>query len=149
MSRDPDRKRDKDERAHPAPERDRVATHEALFAVWGGAIAWIIQLSASFAFVSPACFRLGERLPLDWDNRIWPLIIGLVCLAVAIGALWLSSVLLRRTREETGGDHHYLFETGHGRTRFMALWGLFFSAIFTTLILINILLLLGLTGCGA
>lgn len=139
--------RDQDEGAHPAPHRGRVETHEALFAVWAAPLAWLLQLSAIYAFSSAPCFYYGIRLTTHPGVQPWPLIIGCVCLLVALAALWLGVVLLRRTKDETGGSKRHLFETGQGRTRFMALWGIAFSAVFVFLIAVNILLLLGMPVC--
>ncbi len=140
--------RDRDESSHPAPHRGRVDTHEALFAVCGAPLAWLVQLSANFAMSASPCFVFGERQLTHPGVQPGPLIVGGVCLVVALAALWLSIVLLRRTREETGGGKHHLLETGHGRTRFLALWGIAFAAVFGALIAINIVLLFGLPICA-
>jgi hypothetical protein len=52
--------------------------------------------------------------------------IGLVsfaALAIAVSAMFVSSRLLRRTRDEEHGGHTHLAEVGAGRTRFLASWG--------------------------
>ncbi len=139
--------REKDDSTHPAPHRGRVETHEAIFSVCAAPIAWLVQLSAVFAFSSAPCFYYGLRLFTHPGVQPWPLIIGCACLLVSLAALWLSLVLLRRTEGEKGGGKRRLFETGHGRTRFMASWGIAFSAVFTVLIVLNIVLLLGMPVC--
>ncbi len=139
--------REKDEVAHPAPHRGRVNTLEALFAVWGSPLAWLIQLSAIYAFSSAPCFDFGARLFTHVGVQPWPLIIACAMLLIGIAALLLSLVLLRRTRNETGGGKHHLFNTGQGRTRFMALWGVAFATVFVTLMVVNIVLLIGMRIC--
>lgn len=139
--------RKKDEVAHPAPHRGRVDTLEALFAVWGAPLAWLIQLSAIYGFSSTPCFAFGARLFTHPGVQPWPLIIACATLLVGIASLLLSLVLLRRTRNETGGGKHHLFDTGQGRTRFMAMWGVAFSAAFVPLMVVDIVLLIGMRVC--
>ena len=133
--------------AHPAPHRDRVATHEALFAVWGAPIAWLVQLSVSFAFSSNPCFAAGDRLFASPGVQLAPLIASCAALLVALAALWVGVVLFRRTAGETGGGKRHLVETGQGRTRFMAVWAMAFSCVFVVLIAVNIGLLVVLPTC--
>ncbi|MBV9913279.1 MAG: hypothetical protein JOZ93_11900 [Sinobacteraceae bacterium] len=45
-------------------------------------------------------------------------------MAVALAAAFTGWRLLQLTREEMHGDHRHLVDTGAGRTRFLALWGL-------------------------
>jgi len=136
-----------DHASHPAPHRGRVETYEALFSVCGAPLAWIVQLGASFALSSSACFRGGDRLFAHPGVQAWPLAISVACLLVALASLWLGLVLLRRTRNEEPGGKHELLERGQGRTRFLAIWGIGFAAVFSLLIAVNILLLLGLPVC--
>jgi hypothetical protein len=135
------------EDSHPAPHRGRVETHEALFSVCAAPLAWLVQLSAIYAFSSTPCFHFGDRLLTHAGVQPWPLIIGAACLLVALASLWLGFVLLRRTRGETGGGRRHLFETGEGRTRFLAVWGVAFASVFTVLIVVNLLLLIGMPVC--
>ncbi len=139
--------RDQDESPHPAPHRGRVDTLEGLFAVWASPLAWMIQVSAIYAFSTAPCFDFGARLFTHPGVQPWPLIIACAMLLFGIAALLLSLVLLRRTRNETGGGKHHLFDTGQGRTRFMALWGVAFSSVFVTLMVVNIVLLIGMRVC--
>ena len=134
--------------AHPAPHRDRVAAHEGLFAVWAAPLVWAVQLTVSFAATSNSCFDAGDRLLTHPGVEIWPLIVSIAALLIALAGLCLSIVLLRRTRDETGGSERRLVETGQGRTRFMAVWGIAFSSVFAFLIAVNIALLLAMSECA-
>jgi hypothetical protein len=42
---------------------------------------------------------------------------------IAMVAVWVSWRNLRKTHDEHPGGHGHLMETGTGRTRFLALWG--------------------------
>lgn len=112
---------------HPAPHRERAVTLELAFGLLGGPVAWFGQLCAGFALSSWPCFPNDQhmRIPLPGFGWTWSAI-GLVCLAafaIALSAMFVSSRLLRRTRDEDHGSHAHLAEVGAGRTRFLALWG--------------------------
>ena len=49
---------------------------------------------------------------------------------IALAALWVSWSNLQRTRNERPGEHAHLMQTGAGRTRFLALWGVMLSGGF-------------------
>jgi hypothetical protein len=44
---------------------------------------------------------------------------------------------LQKTKEEVAGSHRHLIEIGSGRTRFLALWGVCFSAGASLVILLT------------
>jgi hypothetical protein len=46
---------------HPAPQAGQVKLHETFFALFGGPIAWFLQLCAGFALSSEPCFVDGMR----------------------------------------------------------------------------------------
>jgi hypothetical protein len=45
---------------HPAPQR-QVLPRQSFFAVFGGPLAWFLQLNADFALASNPCFINNER----------------------------------------------------------------------------------------
>ena len=112
---------------HPAPKRHAVRLHESFFALFGGPIAWFVQLNVGFALASQPCFRNGERtvMPQWMPDWTWEAMIALMILACAV-ALLAALVSWRawaRTGDEAAGDHRHVLEVGSGRTRFLALWG--------------------------
>jgi len=113
---------------HPAPQAGRVKLHESLFALFGGPIAWYVQLCGGYALASEPCFRGGHRTlaPIPALHWTWPAMILLMIAAVAIAlvSLLVSWRAFKRTREEVRGDARQLMEAGAGRTRFLALWGM-------------------------
>jgi hypothetical protein len=113
---------------HPAPHANRVRLCESFFSLAGGPAAWFIQLCGGYALASQPCFVNGTRAaaPLARAHWTWPAMIILMATAivVALGALLVSWQAFKRTRHEVQGDEHHLMETGAGRTRFLALWGI-------------------------
>ena len=115
---------------HPAPKRDAVRPHESFFGLFGGAIAWFIQLSAGFALASQPCFVAGTRalsLTQDWSRPAMLILIAASC-AVALLATFISWRAYQRTKDESAGDHRHVLNVGAGRTRFLAIWGVYLSA---------------------
>lgn len=115
---------------HPAPKRDALRPHEGFFALFGGPVAWFIQLNAGFALASQPCFIEGTRvldLPHDATRAVMLSLIAAAC-AVALIAMAVSWRAYKRTEDESAGDHRHLLEVGSGRTRFLALWGVYLSA---------------------
>ncbi len=119
---------------HPAPLRHQQSRGEALFSVFGGPVAWFVQLCAGYALATWPCFPQDHRRVLPQSGYLWSfplmvalLIAGVVVALAAFGVAWRT---FRRTRNEAGGDHRHLMEVGAGRTRFIALWGMLLGAGF-------------------
>jgi hypothetical protein len=138
---------------HPAPHRNRVTTFEALFGLCGGATAWFVQFCVGYGVASTPCFVEGTRVPSVGEMHEWmwyALIIATVAgLAVALLALWSSWRALQRTKEEASGGHGDLMEVGSGRTRFIALWGVYLSAGFSIVMLMTFIAYATLPRCVA
>jgi hypothetical protein len=116
--------------AHPAPKRDAVGRWESFFALFGGPIAWFIQLNAGFALASQPCFVEGTRavnISNDWSRPAILILVAATC-AIALAAMFISWRAYQRTADESNGDHLHVMEVGTGRTRFLALWGVCLSA---------------------
>jgi Na+-driven multidrug efflux pump len=96
--------------------------HESFFALFGGPLAWFIQLTASFALVSQMCLRGGER---TWTAMI---AVTVAACLIALLATLVSWRAYARTKDEKAGDHRHVLEVGSGRTRFLALWGVMLGA---------------------
>lgn len=125
---------------HPAPHRDRVMNIESAFGLLGGPAGWFLQLCAGFALASGPCFSAGMRVATagapswPWLTMIAASVIGVL---LGLAALLVSWRTLQRTKRETTGNHRHLLEVGSGRTRFLALWGVCFSAGFTVVTLLT------------
>lgn len=112
---------------HPAPQRHKLSTSFAFFILFGGPIAWFVQLCLSVALLGWSCFPTTRRFAVPVARYGWTrsaaLIVLVACLAVALASGVLALRKLREVGREKEGGHARLIEIGHGRTRFTALWG--------------------------
>ena len=131
---------------HPAPHRGRVALWESVLGLAGGPLAWLVQLAAGYALAAKPCFAGPDPVPAG-ESRIWVILLYLACLLAALAGGFLSLRLWRRTRDEKSGTANELLEVGHGRTRFLALWGVLLGFGFAGVILLNGFALLGVPPC--
>ena len=101
---------------YPAPRA------ESFFRLFGGPIAWFVQLCGGYALASRPCFIDGDRswLPAAGLRWTWPAMIAvmLTAIMIALMALILSWRTYRRAQSEASGDEHHLMEVGAGRRRF-------------------------------
>jgi len=137
---------------HPAPHANRVGLRESFFGLFGGPVAWLLQLCAGYALASDSCFREGIRTSapppgLEWT---WPAMILITAAAVlmALLSLLVSWRAFKRTRQEAGGDSHHLAEAGSGRTRFLALWGMLLGSSFAIAAAMTAVAFFTLPRCG-
>jgi amino acid transporter len=132
--------------------RELLYTFEAWFALFGGPIAWFVQLCAGFALASEPCFAAGERMKAPLGPQLWTAsaMTGLLLASILIAmmALWVSWLAFTRTRAEGEGDHRQVMEVGSGRSRFLALWGIFLSAGFAIATLLTAAGLYALPRCA-
>jgi hypothetical protein len=128
---------------HPAPHAEKLSTGRALFMLFGGPLAWFVQLCISVPLLGWPCFPAMDRYVVPMPNYAWTragaIVLLAACVGVALAAGIVSLSKLREVRNETDGGHAELIEVGHGRTRFTALWGVvlgfgFAIATFLTLI---------------
>ena len=117
-----------------APHAHRVKWHENWFGLFGGPLAWYLQLCAGYALASQPCFRAGYRVPAPVPALQWTwsamILAMLAAVAVAVLSLLASWRTLRRTREEAPEGSTLWSEAGTGRTRFLALWGVLLGSAF-------------------
>lgn len=119
---------------HPAPQTERLSTPMTFFMLFGGPAAWLVQLCIGDALLSWPCFpsisKLSAPTPgYDWTGTAaWALL--LAATGVALAATLLSGLRLRELKDEDEGGHAELMHVGHGRTRFIALWGVILGAGF-------------------
>lgn len=136
---------------HPAPQRGRTGGWETAFSLFGGPLAWFLQLNASYLLMSTPCYPSADRnvaLPAEamW---VWPLAVGtyLLCLAIALASGVVALKLFRRTRDESAGAEADVEEAGTGRTRFLAYWGLLLGFGFSVVIFVNAIALALVPPC--
>jgi hypothetical protein len=113
-----------------APQRRLPSPPQTFFLLFGGPLAWILQLSVSFALASNPCFFNNERtiaphLAHDWTGRAM-ILLGVAALAVSLAATMTAWRAHGVTKRENGGNQ--VLETGAGRNRFLTLWGVCLGA---------------------
>jgi hypothetical protein len=115
---------------HPAPKRSTAGPQETFFVLFGGPLAWFIQLTAGFALASQPCFIDGTRAlssPHDWTRSAMLILIGATC-AIALLAMLISWRAYQGTEDESAAVQRQVTDVATGRTRFLALWGVYLSA---------------------
>lgn len=119
---------------HPAPHRDEMSTLRAFVLLFTGPTAWFVQFCVGVQLASWPCYPADTRylVPIEgygWTREAALVLLLLCALAAAISGL-ASWRLLQRVSDEREGGHAELAEVGHGRTRFIALWGTILGAGF-------------------
>lgn len=123
---------------HPSPHRERVSIALLFCGLLAGPVAWGLQLIVNYALAAYRCYpgdvpRTSILPGWSWSS---PTILA-INIAAALIALLGAAISLRHWRA-VRGEHHgsvgHTAETGEGRTRFLALWGMmtglgFFAAI--------------------
>lgn len=137
MSRDPaalDR--------HPAPAADRISSGMAAFLLFTGPLAWFAQFCVGVVLTSWPCFPSEERRAIPITGYGWTgwaaVLILAGCSVLAALSGYLSWRKLQEVRDEKEGGHGTLAEIGHGRTRFIALWGTLLGVSFAAATLVTL-----------
>jgi len=137
---------------HPAPHGHRLTTPVAFFILCAGPLAWFVQLCGSVALLGWPCFPMMDRYQLPMPNYGWTrggaIALLILCLGVAITAGIVSLAKLAEVRHEKEGGHADLIEIGHGRTRFLALWGAVLSFSSAFVIVLTVVAFLAVPRCA-
>jgi hypothetical protein len=137
---------------HPAPHREQVSILASAFGLLAGPLAWFIQVCAGYAMASWPCFPGEQRnlLPPPGYGWTWSAIIAasVAAFIISAAACFVSYRTYERVRNESHGDHQHLMDVGSGRTRFLALWGMVFSAAFAVGIAMNAVAYFVLPRCA-
>lgn len=119
---------------HPAPGRDQLSPWKAGLLLCAGPLAWFVQLCAGVAMTSWPCFPDMDRREVPVSGYEWTtlgaLLLLLACAVLACLAAFLSWRVYRQVKEEREGGHDTLVALADGRTRFMALCGVYLGAGF-------------------
>ena len=118
--------------ASPAPHRDRVSMMLVLFGLIAAPGAWIVETTINYMVASRACYPHDVPLSVPITTASSPVLICLAFAALTVSiAGWLAAYQAwRHTRHEMTASAHGAAEEGEGRTRFLALAGMFISALF-------------------
>jgi hypothetical protein len=136
--------------SHPAPHRHLVSFLRLLFGATAAPIFWLGQLMLGFSVTAWACYG-GDHptapalAPLHAALAAFD---GIAITAAAAGGI-VAYASWRSLRGEKPGGHEAALETGEGRARFLALWGIMSSAIFLAAILFTTIATVGVPLCPA
>lgn len=137
---------------HPAPLRGQVSLLASAFGLLGGPLAWFIQICAGYTLASWPCFPQEQRNLTPMAGYVWTwtaiITVSIAAFIICVSAFLLSRQAYRRVRDESHGDHQHLMDVGGGRTRFLALWGMIFSAAFGVATAMNALAYFLLPRCA-
>lgn len=136
--------------AHPAPQRHLVSFWTLLFGAAAAPFFWLGQMIFGFLVTSGACFG-GEHPTRASASPLHAALFafdGIAIVAAMTGGIvaYASWQTLRREKQV---DHKTALETGEGRARFLALWGVLSSAIFLAAILFTAIATVGVPLCPA
>ena len=138
--------------ANPAPHGGRVGMAMLFGGLLAAPMAWSLQLMADYGLASHACFPSPMRpeAVVGWD-WIWPLLIGIniAALIVSTVSIFVSYRNLQRTGQEASGGFHRLVHAGEGRTRFLAVWGIWSGVWFLIAIAFNTIGVFWVHQCGS
>ena len=122
---------------HPAPHRGRVALGTLMLVLLGAPVAWSLQHLALYALASLVCSgEVQGAAQASWLSWTLPLI-NLAALLAAALATGLAVLLLRRTGGEHADGSGGMMDAGEGRTRFLAIWGIWIGVVFMLAIAFN------------
>lgn len=129
-------------RPDPAPQAHRLSSLGASVLLYTGPLAWLAQLMLGEMLTSWPCFPGPQHLdaPLagyDW-TRLASILLLLACALAAWGAGFASWRVFCSVRDEGKGGHDTLVEIGDGRTRFIALWGVYLGVGFGIVTLVTL-----------
>jgi hypothetical protein len=114
-------------------------------ALFAAPTAWFVQLNVSVL--------LGMRQCSDHPDAASSLVtgclvaVGLAALLIVLAALWAAARSWKLSRSEAAGGYHGALNSGHGRTRFLALAGLIANSIFLIAVGFSLIIPLLVVSC--
>lgn len=134
---------------HAAPRRGLVPLWKLWFGIFGGPVVWAIQLIVDYALVAHFCYPNDTPVASSSFGgvRAVAIAVSVLCLVVAVAALFTALHSWSVTRHGHEGEHREVAEVGEGRARFMAVAGLLVSGIFIYGVLMNALPIVTLPVC--
>jgi hypothetical protein len=138
---------------HPAPDAGAVGLPLLFAGLLLPPLAWTIELFVDYGLASHACFPRAQPLlstPPGWGT-VWStlLAVNIAALLVACVATFISFCIWRRTRGAVSSRQEELVEAGEGRTRFLAVWGIWTGVWFAIAILFNTIAVFAVPTCGS
>ena len=135
-----------------APPAGKVHWLQLSIALCAAPLAWLLQMSLSEPLAAQACYPATVPLTLPILASL-PLVlkcISAACLLFALGGFWCAWRAWQATRSEADSPRaDDAADTGHGRSRFMALLAMLCSGLFVVAIVFTGLGLLLSQSCAS
>lgn len=133
----------------PPPEATRLPALTAFFIVFGGPIAWFVQLCAGEMLTSWPCFPNMERLSEPLGDYQWTRGAAIVLLALcAVVAIFAGLVALSTYRRVSATGRRQPEDPAWGRTCFLSLWGTITGIGFSIATLATLVAFIWLPRCA-
>lgn len=129
-----------DDVSHPAPQERLVVPWRLWTGLLLAPLAFSLQVVGSYTIGSDLCSAGGTPLP-------WLVVVNIATAVLAGFGMFIAWTNWRKTRHEAEGDVHQSADRGIGRTRFMALFGLSWSALFLFAVAMQALVLVYFGPC--
>ncbi|HEX4534644.1 MAG TPA: hypothetical protein VH000_10465 [Rhizomicrobium sp.] len=135
--------------AHPAPYRARISFWALMFGCCAAPIFWLGQVMLAYWITAAACYGSDRPTVTHAPGLLTGMLIALdvIAIAAALAGAFVAWRGWRITKDEAGGGRAQALHTGEGRTRFLALWGLFSSLCFAIAIVFNVIASLTVPLC--
>lgn len=135
---------------HPAPDRGKVSLWLLFFGLGGAALAWSAQIGTISALADLGCRGGPFQTGTGWGAMQWLLVaVNVAALIVGALALWAAFRSLHRTGREAGMGSRGVMDSGEGRTRYLAIWGVWTGVLFLIAIGFNTIATVWVGLCDA
>jgi hypothetical protein len=129
---------------HPAQHRHRVSLTALFFGLFAPPIVWAGNLMVTYALGVHACYPGPQPLEtiIHGFGWVWPVMLGcyILTLMICAAAAGVSYRSWKITGREVDNHLHHLIEKGEGRTRYLALIGMSFSALFFAVTFVGVII---------
>ena len=105
------------------------------FAVFGGPLAWFVELCGGFALASEPCVVDGMHLAEPLANAQWTapamMVLMAASLLVALASFAVARQAFKRAEKSAPGmQHRESSDAALSRSRFLAEWGMLLAGVF-------------------
>ena len=114
------------------PARQVVRPFSLWFGLFGGPVAWSLQLLINYPLAAHFCYPKNLPLAAPTYDGMWvtAVVVNGLMILLTLGAGATAIISWRTSRDNIVGPHDALLEDGTGRVRFMAYAGMLVSGLF-------------------
>jgi len=120
------------------------------FGLFGGPVAWSLQLLINYPLMAHACYPGKLPLGAPTNARTWAVAVTVnaLMILVALGAGATAISTWRRSRAQMAAEHKGLLEDRPARTHFMAYAGMLVSGLFLFALIMSAMPLFIVPACS-